>query len=160
MKEVIDFEVFKGNRAELISLFLLADDSQSQIQEYMDKGDITIAKIGEKIIGYVQLIDGPSAEKAEIKSISVLDSYQNKSIGKTLLKMAFESAEQKGISTIIVTTAMADISNLAFYQKMGFRAKEIVRDFFGPQNGYLEKTIVDGIEMRDQIVFEIDLVGR
>ena len=60
---------------------------------------------------------------------------------------------------LIVSTAAADIGNLRFYQRQGFRMYKIVRDAFAPSMGYPEGTLVDGIPLRDQVFLDLDLNG-
>jgi hypothetical protein len=43
------------------------------------------------------------------------------------------------------------------YQRQGFRMCRIVQDAFGPSTGYPEGSAVNGIPLRDQVVFERDL---
>jgi hypothetical protein len=50
-----------------------------------------------------------------------------------------------------VATGAADVGNLRFYQRQGFRFRSVRRDFFTPVNGYSAGIMVDGIELRDQV---------
>jgi len=43
------------------------------------------------------------------------------------------------------------------HQRQGFRMCRIVQDAFGPSTGYPEGSAVNGIPLRDQVVFERDL---
>jgi hypothetical protein len=42
-------------------------------------------------------------------------------------------------------------------ERCGFRMSRIVRDAFGPRAGYHEPIVVDGIVLRDQVWFDIEL---
>jgi hypothetical protein len=55
-----------------------------------------------------------------------------------------------------VATAAADIDNLRFYQRSGFRMRSAERDAFPAANGY-EPTSVDGIELRDRVWLDLAL---
>lgn len=48
----------------------------------------------------------------------------------------------------------ADIGNLRFYQRRGFRMDHIVHDAFGSATGYSDDAMVDGIPRRDQLFFK------
>ena len=52
---------------------------------------------------------------------------------------------------MIVATAAADIGNLRFYQRCGFRFTAVERDAFGPATGYPEPIVIDGIPLRDRV---------
>ena len=49
------------------------------------------------------------------------------------------------------STAAADVGNLRFYQRCGFRLRSIDRDAFTPEAGYATETVIDGIELRDRV---------
>ena len=55
---------------------------------------------------------------------------------------------------------MADIENLRFYQRCGFRAIGIERDAFTPTAGYAPDLLADGIPVRDAIRFARSLDGE
>jgi hypothetical protein len=59
-------------------------------------------------------------------------------------------------SAVLVATAAADIDNLRFYQRHGFRLSAIERDAFTPATGYPEIRI-DGIDLRDRVWLDHDL---
>jgi hypothetical protein len=56
-----------------------------------------------------------------------------------------------------VTTAAADTGNLRFYQRCGFRFSRNERDFFGPETGYPDEVVIDGIPLRDRVWFDREL---
>jgi hypothetical protein len=45
----------------------------------------------------------------------------------------------------------ADIGNLRFYQRQGFRMRSVERDAFTPATGYPPGLLIDGIELRDRV---------
>jgi hypothetical protein len=51
-------------------------------------------------------------------------------------------------------TAAADLGNLRFYQRQGFRMRSVERDAFTPDTGYPPGIQVDGIELRDRVWFD------
>jgi hypothetical protein len=64
---------------------------------------------------------------------------------------ALDLARSEGRSTLLVATAAADIGNLRFYQRLGFRMRSIERDAFTAATGYASGIVVDGIELRDRV---------
>jgi hypothetical protein len=55
------------------------------------------------------------------------------------------------VTTVLVATAAADIGNLRFYQRQGFRMRSVERDAFTPATGYPPGLLIDGIELRDRV---------
>ena len=52
---------------------------------------------------------------------------------------------------MLVATGAADVGNLRFYQRLGFRMLRIERDAFTPATGYPDGIEVDGIPLRDRV---------
>ena len=56
-----------------------------------------------------------------------------------------------------MATATADIGNLRFYQRLGFRMRAIERDAFTPATGYPSDLEADGIPVRDRVWLDMRL---
>ncbi len=114
-----------------------------------------MARRGENIIGMIQLIS--SNTDWEVKSLAVLEHERSRGIGTALMSAALGQAFSSSARRVLVSTATADIGNLRFYQRLGFRMERIERDVFTPEHGY-PGLIVDGIPMRDRVWFSLDRV--
>jgi hypothetical protein len=55
---------------------------------------------------------------------------------------------------VLVGTTNASLSNIAFYQKCGFRMVQVRRDYF---SYFSQPVMEDGILIRDMIVFSLAL---
>jgi hypothetical protein len=58
---------------------------------------------------------------------------------------------------LAVATAAADVGNLRFYQRLGFRMRSIERDAFTEATGYPPGIAIDGIELRDRVWLDRDV---
>lgn len=150
-------ERYDGNREALRPLFALADDSPMQISSYIDRGEVLVARDGGRIVGHVQVIETGEGGVFELKSLAVRPARQSEGLGRALVAAAITRCRERNGRRLIVSTATADIGNLRFYQRQGFRMCRIVQDAFGPPTGYPEGLLVNGIPLRDQVVFERDL---
>ncbi|EOO15219.1 MULTISPECIES: GNAT family N-acetyltransferase [Bacillus cereus group] len=136
------------------SLLLLADPSESQIDAYVQRGFTYIAKQEERIIGvYVLLETRPRT--MEIMNIAVVEHMQGKGIGKGLLLHAIEKAKEYNMYKLEVGTGNSSVSQLALYQKCGFRIFSIDFDYFSKH--YEEEIIENGIVCRDMIRLAMEL---
>ena len=52
---------------------------------------------------------------------------------------------------MVVATAAADIGNLRFYQRQGFRMRSVEPDAFTADTGYPDGIVIDGIPLRDRV---------
>jgi len=150
-------EIFAGRRESLSRLFALADDSPQEIASYISLGEILVAREGELVIGHLQILETDSTGVFELKSMAVTEAHQGRGIGRGLVEAAVVRCRVRGGHRLIVSTATADIGNLRFYQRLGFRMYRIVRDAFSPLRGYKEAILIDGIPLRDQVFLDRDL---
>lgn len=155
----MQIELYRDGREALLPLFALADDSPSQIAGYMSRGQVLIARDGVAIIGLALIIAGDEPGLFELKSLAVAKDRQGEGVGRRLVEAAIARGREEGGQVLMVSTATADIANLRFYQRRGFRMARIVQDAFTPAKGYPEGVLVDGILLRDQVIFELKLAS-
>jgi GNAT superfamily N-acetyltransferase len=149
-------ELHAGPRAGLRALFELAEDSARELDSYIEAGRVLVAVEDQAVVGHLQLTDTGRRGEAEVKNMAVLESHQGRGIGRALLGAAIELARGEQRARLLVATAAADIANLRFYQRNGFRFCAVDRDAFTEATGY-PPTMVDGIELRDRVWLDRDL---
>lgn len=145
---------YDGDRDLLRPLFREADDSEQQLDAYLDLGAVFVAEDDGQVIGHLQLITG---DDAELKSMAVAESRRGTGVGRALVRAALEHCRQNAAKRLLVATAAADIGNLRFYQRQGFRMLRIERDAFVPSTGYPDEIVIDGIPLRDRVWLSQDL---
>ncbi len=143
--------MYDGQREELRPSFLLAEDSESELASYINKGRVLVARHGDEIVGHLQLIETDEHGVVELKSMAVRADLQRQGIGAQLIAAACELATAEGATRITVSTAAESTGNLRFYQRQGFRLLSIERDAFTAANGYPDGIEIDGIPMRDRV---------
>ena len=146
-----------GSREEIRPLFELAEDSKAQLDEYLDQGRVLVATRGSAIIGHLQLVPTTQSGQIELKNMAVVPEHQGSGIGRALVTRAVSRTAADGWSRMLVGTAAADIGNLRFYQRLGFRMVSIDRDAFTAATGYPDPMVIDGIALRDRVWLERNL---
>jgi len=144
-------EEHAGPRTALRALFALAEDSEQALDAYIEAGRVLVAIERADPVGHLQLTDTDDPATAELKNMAVLDSHQRRGVGSALVAAAVDLVRDEGRSRLVVATAAADIGNLRFYQRLGFRMRSIERDAFTAQTGYPENVYIDGIPLRDRV---------
>jgi ribosomal protein S18 acetylase RimI-like enzyme len=109
-------------------------------------------------VGHVQLIPTGQRGELELKNMAVDPSVEGRGIGRSLVEAGFAFARQGEYDSLLVGTAAADIGNLRFYQRLGFRMISVERDAFTPAQGYPPSVEIDGIELRDRVWLTIELM--
>ena len=153
----VEIRWHEAPREELIELFVLAEDSREQLDRYLNLGRVLIALERDATVGYVQLVDCETPDEIELRSLAVADSRQRRGIGRALVERAVAEARAGGARTLLVATATADVGNLGFYQRLGFRMLRVERDVFTPSEGYPEGLVIDGIPLRDRVWLTLSL---
>jgi GNAT superfamily N-acetyltransferase len=155
--DAIAVDWYDGPRETLRELFLLADDSTQQIDATIDLGRVLVAADADgTAVGHLQLVS-VSGEMPEIASLAVVERCRGRGVGRALVERALVVCRSEGAASVRVRTGMADVGNLRFYQRCGFRAEAIERDAFTPERGYPPGLEADGIPLLDAITFTADL---
>jgi GNAT superfamily N-acetyltransferase len=147
----VRIETYSGPRANLRRLFELAEDSVAELDSYIEAGRVLVATSDGEIIGHLQLTGTGDPRQAEIKNMAVREDCQGQGVGRRLIQAAVDLVAAEAMTTILVATAAADIGNLRFYQRQGFRMRSVERDAFTPATGYPPGLLIDGIELRDRV---------
>jgi len=149
-------EPYRGHREELLWSFRLAEDSEESLAGYLHLGTVWVARAEDgSVVGHLQVI--PAGTVWEVRNTAVAESHQGRGIGRRMIEHALAEARGAGVRRVIVATAAADVGNLRFYQRCGFRMERVVQDAFGPGSGYPDPIEIDGIPLRDQVWFGLDL---
>jgi GNAT superfamily N-acetyltransferase len=153
---VFAVQLHQGDRDVLRELFELADDSPAAIASYLDRGLVFIAAEGGRIIGHAQFVETGVPDTIELKSLAVHEDYRGRGVA-TALVSAGEAYHASQARRLIVATAAADIGNLRFYQRIGFRMQAVERDAFTAATGCGHATLIDGVPLRDRVWFDKEL---
>ena len=156
----VEVQRYSGPREDLRGLFELAEDSPTQLDAYLHAGRVLVAVAGTHLIGHLQLIDTAQPMRAEIKNMAVHAELQGRGVGALLVRAAVELLTAESVTSLAVATAAADVGNLRFYQRQGFRMRSVERNAFGPTTGYPPGIAVDGIPLRDRVWLDRPVPGE
>jgi ribosomal protein S18 acetylase RimI-like enzyme len=154
---VVEIWLYDGPRSALRQSFEEAEDSAAQLDSYVDLGEVLVAQRGSEILGHLQLTETAVAGEVELKNMAVREDQRGYGIGRQLVDAALERAADACARRMVVATAAADIGNLRFYQRCGFRFVSVERDAFVPATGYPEPIEIDGIALRDRVWLDREL---
>ena len=144
---------YPGDRRLLLALFAEAEDSPLQLDSYLQAGRVLVARVDAVVVAHLQLVETGREGEIELKSMAVDPGLRGAGIGTRLVTNALAASRASGYTHMIVATAAADIGNLRFYQRRGFRLSSVEQDAFGPESGYAEGLAIDGIPLRDRVWF-------
>ena len=151
--EEVLIDWYDGDRAALRGLFEEAEDSPAQLDAYVNEGRVLVARLGAEVVGHLQLVDTQEVGVVELKNMAVAAAVRGTGIGRRLVDHAVAALRAGGQARLVVATAAADVGNLRFYQRCGFRFSGIDPDAFVAETGYPESITIEGIPLRDRVWF-------
>lgn len=144
-------------RDDLLPLFLVADDSVTQVASYYQDGDLFVLRGSDGAARGIVLVVPTADQTVELKAVAVRQGLHGQGVGKRMLALVLGELRGAGARRVTVGTANCGIGQLAFYQKCGFRFWKIERDFFNPARGYPEGIVENGIPLRDMVWMDLTL---
>jgi len=135
-----------------LDLLLLADPSEQQIASYLPNANCFLAE-ETRVLG-VCIVKSTLPYSAEIMNIAVYPQHQGKGIGTKLLRYVIDQSRKEDIRQLVVGTGTFGYQ-LTFYQRLGFRVKQVERDYFLKQ--YDQPIYESGIQHKDRLKLTLDL---
>ena len=133
------------NKKQFISLLLLADEQESMVDRYLEKGTMYVLEDNDVKAECVVTDEGCGI--LELKNIAVCPESQRKGYGKALIDF-IERKYSGRFSVLQVGTGDSPLT-FPFYEKCGFARSHIVRDFF--ITNYDHPIYENDIQLRDMV---------
>lgn len=140
----MEIKKLTSDKKAYIDLLLLADEQESMIDKYLERGDM-----------FVLISDGVKAECVvtkegegvyELKNIAVVPAAQRKGYGKALIDYVF--SYYPDCAEMLVGTGDVP-SSLGFYHSCGFAESHRVKNFF--TDNYDHFMFEDGVQLVDMV---------
>lgn len=150
-----------AGRLALLPLLLAADDAEDHVRAHLDDGYVfaLVDDHASTVVGAVQAVPQDHvAGRVELALVAVAEVHRAKGVGKRLVALTLDELRRLGYLRAVVGTSNAGISQIAFYQKCGFRLLSIERDHFDAARGYDGTETENGIVHRDLVWFDQPLV--
>lgn len=141
----------KYNKKQYLSLLLLADEQESMIDRYLEKGTMYVLDDGGPKSECVVTDEGNGV--LEIKNIATAPGFRGKGYGKALLAF-IENCYRGQYSILQVGTGDSPLT-IPFYEKCGFIRSHRIKNFF---TDYYDHPIYeDGVQLVDMIYLQKEL---
>ena len=114
------------NKKQYLDLLLLADEQESMIDKYLDRG--TMYALDDDGIKAVCVVTDEKNGILEIKNIAVRPDCQRKGYGKQLIQ--FIRNKYKDFFAILQVGTGDSPLTVPFYESCGFHKSHIVKNFF------------------------------
>ncbi|MDR0886900.1 MAG: GNAT family N-acetyltransferase [Clostridiales Family XIII bacterium] len=133
-----------AGKKEFIDLLLLADEQESMIDKYLERGEMFV--LDDNGIKAECVVTKETDGIYEIKNIAVMPDYQRKSYGKRLIDFLFSHY----LDCNVMFVGTGDVpSSLSFYQKCDFAESHRIKNFF--TDNYNHPIFEEGKQLIDMV---------
>ncbi|MDR1753283.1 MAG: GNAT family N-acetyltransferase [Eubacterium sp.] len=141
----MEIKIIRENRKQFLDLLLLADESETMIDKYIEHGELFALYDGG--LKSVCVVTPESGGVCELKNIATYEKWHGHGYGSELIRHI--SSHHKGrYKTMLVGTG--DVPwVLRFYEKNGFVISHRIKNFF--TDNYDHPMFENGIQLKDMI---------
>lgn len=133
------------NKKQFLDLLLFADEQESMIDKYLERGELFALYDGD--LKSVCVVTQESDAVCELKNIATYEKWHGHGYGSKLLHHIFSHYKGK-YTTMLVGTGDSPVS-LGFYQKNGFKISHRIKNFF--TDNYDHLMFEDGVQLIDMV---------
>lgn len=135
----------RENKKEYLELLLLADEQESMIDRYLDRG--SMYALFEDGVRAVCVVTDEGGGILELKNLAVCPEYQRKGYGAAMIR--FLEERYRGQYGILQVGTGDSPLTVPFYEACGFRRSHTVKNFF---TEYYDHPIYEaGVLLKDMV---------
>lgn len=138
----------RKNKKQYLTLLLLADEQESMIDRYLNRGTMYLLVDGDVKSECVVTDEGNGI--LEIKNVATEPAFQGKGYGKMLID--FLVSKYRGRYTTLQVGTGAGSSVISFYEKCGFVPTHVIKNFF--TDHYDHAIYENGIQLTDMLYLQ------
>ena len=139
----------ENNKKRYISLLLLADEQESMIDRYLQRGELFVLSEGDEAVA-VAVITNEGNGVCELKNLAVTPKRQRCGCGQRMIEYLAEASRARYHTMLVGTGDCPGV--LSFYNKCGFREDHRISGFF--TDNYDHPIIEDGVQLVDMVVLK------
>lgn len=141
----MEVKIIEANKKDFLDLLLLADEQESMIDRYLDRGELFALYDGD--LKSICVVTREDEATWEIKSLATYEKYQGQGYGSRLIKYILEYYQDRCATMIVGTGDIPWI--IRFYEKCGFQHSHKVVNFF--TDNYDHQIFENGVQLVDMI---------
>lgn len=154
---MIKYSEYLGNkRSEYMRLLLIGDGDESKVYKYINQGQLFLAEQDNVTLAVAMIVPTSNSNIGELKNIAVDFNNQGQGIGSQMIAYILEQVRAQ-YSVVLVGTGDADVQNILFYLKNGFRFWGVRKNFF---DSYNKKNFSNGVELQDMVLLTKNITSN
>lgn len=140
-----------NNKKQYIDLLLLADEQESMINRYLERGDMFALE--DNGVKAVCVVTDEKDGVCELKNIAVTPEFQGQGYGKKLINHLIAHYSGKYTQMLVGTGDVP--SAIGFYNSCGFEYSYRIENFF--TDNYDHPILEDGVLLKDMIYLKREI---
>ena len=144
----MEIEKVVRDKKKYLALLMLADEQESMIDRYLERGTMYLLRDGTVRAECVVTDEGGGI--LELKNIAVVPGFQRKGYGKALIEFLVRTYAER-YTVLRVGTGDSPLT-IPFYESCGFRRQSVVKNFF---TDYYDHPIYEcGVQLVDMVYLQ------
>ena len=148
----MEVRIVRENKKQFIELLLLADEQESMIDKYLERGELFALYDDE--LKSICVVTRESEDIRELKNIATKETCQGFGYGSKLLHYILDYYKSTCKTMMVGTGDYPPI--LRFYERHGFRVTHKVANFF--TDNYDHPIFEHGIQLVDMVYLSVEFL--
>ena len=144
----MEIKLVTSDKKEFLDLLLLADEQESMIDRYLERGDMFV--LYDDGLKALCVVTREGEGVYEIKNIATVPEYQGKGYARALIEFIIDNYREQ-YAILQVGTGDSPLS-IPFYEKCGFVRSHIIPNFF--TDNYDHPIYESGIQLVDMVYLQ------
>ena len=147
----MEIKIVIEDKKQFLDLLLLADEQESMIDKYLERGELFALYDNE--LKSVCVVTRESSDTCELKNIATYEKWRGMGYGSKLIQYIGAFYKDKYKTMIVGTGDVPSI--IQFYEKNGFHLSHKIHNFF--TDNYDHAIFEDGVQLVDMIYLKKEL---
>jgi len=141
----VEIKIVNENKKQFLDLLLLADEQESMIDEYLERGELFV--LNDNGPKSICVVTHESPDMCELKNIATYEKWQSMGYGSKLIQYISAFYKDKHKAMVVGTGDIPSI--IQFYENNGFRMSHRIRNFF--TDNYDHPMFENGVQLVDMV---------
>lgn len=150
----MEIKIVENSKEDFPDLLLLADEQESMIDGYLERGTLFARYVGG--LKSVCVVTDEGNGVYELQSLATYGQFQRKGYGSALVSYIFGYYKDIGTTMLAGTGDVPWI--VSFYERCGFVKSHRLENYFSEH--YEKPMFGAGIQVRDKVYLKMDLSAK
>lgn len=141
----MEIKIINENKKQFLDLLLLADEKESMIDKYLERGDLFA--LYDNGLKSICVVTRESSDTCELKNIATYEAWHGMGYASRLIQYISSFYKDKYKTMLVGTGDVPSI--LYFYEKNGFSPSHRIQNFF--TDNYDHPMFENGVQLVDMV---------